>query len=198
MNDFKEMQCCEGNIRHFMHYCNSCNTPLGYKRNTSRGLDLCKSCLSTQVLSKPYSEEAKQKMRDNHYLKNGGTHPWKGKTRSDETKAKLSRAAINQLKNYSRTNFVYKGIMMRSSWEVKYAQYLDSIGISWEYEPEFVLSNGKIYIPDFKLDSGVIIEIKGFWRDDALDKWELFCKDYPELNKEVLMKQELRDLGLEV
>lgn len=111
---------------------------------------------------------------------------------------KLSKAAAKQLKQYSRTNFQYKGIFMRSGWEVKYAKYLDSQGIKWEYEPEFELSNGKIYIPDFRLDNGVIIEIKGFWRDDALEKWNMFCNEYPELSKEVLMKQELKDLGLEV
>lgn len=96
---------------------------------------------------------------------------------------------------------IYRGlnkeINMRSGWEVKYAEYLDKSNVEWEYEPEgYKLSNGRIYIPDFKLSTNVIIEIKGWWREDAKIKWKMFCEEYPNLNKKVLMKNDLKDIGV--
>lgn len=118
---------------------------------------------------------------------------------TDETKAKLSIAATKQNKAY-KGSYLYSGLKgeidMRSSWEVKYAEWLDSEGIDWQYEPTFKLSNGKLYTPDFKLDDGTIVEIKGYFRDDAREKWELFEDDYPDINKQLLMKSELKELGV--
>ena len=145
------------------------------------------------------SEETRSKMSKSHYLKNGGTHPLKGKRHTIETKTKLSKIASEQNKRYGG-NYVYSGangeINMRSSWEVKYAQWLDNNNISWIYEPTFKLSNGKMYTPDFKLEDGTIIEIKGYFRRDAREKWQLFSKEYPNINKQLLMKNELRELGV--
>lgn len=116
-----------------------------------------------------------------------------------KTKAKLSKIATEQNKKY-KGKHLYKNadkiLKMRSSWEVLYAHYLDKVGISWEYEPSFILSNSYVYTPDFKLDSGDIIEIKGYWWKDAKIKWDLFCKDYPHINKKVLMKEDLQKIGV--
>lgn len=118
---------------------------------------------------------------------------------SAETKAKLSKAASLQCKNY-KGKFVYNGlkglIYMKSGWEIKYAIYLDSKGIEWEYEPVFILSNGTNYLPDFKLGDGTIVEIKGYFRPDAIVKWNLFCKEYSTLHKELLTKVELEALNI--
>lgn len=118
---------------------------------------------------------------------------------SNETKAKLSKAATEQNKKY-RGKFQYTGsqgsMLMRSSWEVKYANWLDNRNIKWEYEPSFILANGLFYTPDFKLEDGVIIEIKGYFREDAKIKWNMFVKEYPKTNKLLLMKKELKELGV--
>jgi len=121
------------------------------------------------------------------------------KPHSLATKVKLSQRAVQQNKNYL-SKHVYNGTqgyhVMKSSWEVKFALYLDQIGQGWIYEPEFKLSNGYSYLPDFQLSTGDIIEIKGYMRDDAQKKWDLFCSDYPMIKKSLLRKDDLKKLGI--
>jgi 5-methylcytosine-specific restriction endonuclease McrA len=47
------------------------------------------------------TEEHKQKMRDNHWSKNGGVSAFKGKKHSEETKQILSTKTVAQLSSYS-------------------------------------------------------------------------------------------------
>lgn len=123
----------------------------------------------------------------------------KRKPHSAATKAKLSIAAAKQNKNYTAKHS-YSGINgtinMKSSWEVKYATWLDAQSIGWEYEPLFILSDGRAYLPDFQLSTGDIIEIKGYFREDAKLKWDMFNREYPSLNKKLLMKNDLKELGI--
>jgi len=180
--------------------CDKCGKDRGYKRKNKDGMGMCRSCVSSFLhKGKTVSKETKVKMKKSHYLKHGGTHPLKGKTHTNETKAKLSVAATLQCKRYGGTS-PYDGLMgsikMRSGWEVKYAQYLDLKGIKWEYEPTFQLSDGKLYTSDFKLEDGTIVEIKGYFREDARIKWQMFKDEYPNLKKSLLMKNEPKDLGV--
>lgn len=47
---------------------------------------------------------------------------------------------------------VYNGYRFRSRLEARWAVFFDSLGISYEYEPEgLVLSDGSRYLPDFYL-----------------------------------------------
>lgn len=107
----------------------------------------------------------------------------------------------NELKTY-RKKFHHNGIIFRSSWEVKYAKYLESNNIAYEYEPEmFSLSNGRRYMPDFYLTStNEYIEIKGHIDrnesgDKYLEKLNLFRKEY-NVKLTMLMKKELQKLGV--
>lgn len=56
----------------------------------------------------------------------------------------------------------YKGVIMRSTWEHKFALELDELEIPWVYEfKTFDLFNGHRYTPDFYLpDFNLIVEIK--------------------------------------
>lgn len=124
----------------------------------------------------------------------------KRRKHSPKTKAKLSKRAAEQCRRYSG-NVIYRGrhgiIGMRSGWEVKYAEYLDSNDINWIYEPEgYELSSGYVYIPDFRLDNGDIIEIKGYWREDAKIKWDMFCEEYPHINKHIFMGDDLKKMNI--
>lgn len=176
--------------------CNKCNKDRGYQKISREGLGLCRVCASSILhKNKIISNDTKIKMSSNHHLNNGGTHPLLNKQHSENTKLKLSIKTSNQNRKY-KSNFFYKEIKMRSSWEVRYAKYLDLQGIKWEYEPQFKLSNNRIYSPDFRLEDGSIVEIKGYLREDAKVKWELFCKDYPEFKKSILFKQDLKSLGV--
>lgn len=180
--------------------CDKCGCDRGYQRKNRHGFGLCKYCVSSFIhKKKTVSIDTRNKMSSSAWLKNGGTHPLLGKRHSLETKAKISNKTAAQNKNYI-SKHPYNGtsgiIMMKSSWEVKYAQYLDSTGIEWAYEPEFKLSNGYSYLPDFQLSTGDIIEVKGYMRQDAQKKWDLFCSDYPTLNKSLIRKDDLKKLGI--
>lgn len=58
---------------------------------------------------------------------------------------------------------VYRGTTFRSALEASWAATLDSLGITWEYEPETItLPSGAWYLPDFHLpEIGVWLEVKG-------------------------------------
>jgi len=89
--------------------------------------------------------------------------------------------------------FFYNNIWMRSSWEVKYAQYLDLNKTKWMYEPKMFDLGINGYIPDFYLTkTNEYIEIKGFWRKDSFSKFKLFKEKYPNIKIKVLSKIELK------
>ena len=88
---------------------------------------------------------------------------------------------------------------LRSSWEIKFAQWLDSKLLTWDYESEYFLDSTSEevhrYLPDFyikELDS--YIEIKPMWRiEQAYDLKRLIECVY---NKKLLIvtEDELQDL----
>jgi hypothetical protein len=50
---------------------------------------------------------------------------------------------------------------MRSRTEARYAAAMDYMGSEWEYEPQAFASVDGQYLPDFRVDGRVWIEIKG-------------------------------------
>ncbi|MFJ9012290.1 hypothetical protein [Streptomyces canus] len=58
---------------------------------------------------------------------------------------------------------VYRGTTFRSALEASWAATLDTLGVTWEYEPETItLPSGARYIPDFRLpEIGAWLEVKG-------------------------------------
>lgn len=93
-------------------------------------------------------------------------------------------------------------IQMRSKWEVAYAQYLDSKGIDWLYEPRFFNIgkgqwNGTSYVPDFYLPHiDMWVEIKGYLTQSNKRKISAFKKKYPELRYKLLFGADLIKRGL--
>lgn len=57
---------------------------------------------------------------------------------------------------------IFKGYRFRSRLEARWAVFLDTLGLRWEYEPQgFELRDGTRYLPDFYLpDQGAFVEIK--------------------------------------
>lgn len=140
-----------------------------------------------------------------------------GRKASEETRKKMSAIQSKIVRKGKDSNFYgkcYHGkgvwyldknnnrIWLRSSWEEKFAIYLDSNNINWVHEPKvfpIVYGDNKegTYTPDFYLiDSNLYIEIKGWWRDDALEKYEAFVNQYPDLIIEVYDKNKLKELGI--
>jgi Uma2 family endonuclease len=87
---------------------------------------------------------------------------------------------------------------MRSSWEVKYALWLDRNKYTWLYEPRpFTVKNGRKYYPDFyvkELDEWH--EVKGIFTDVSKQKVAEFRELYPKLILKMLFKDDLKALGV--
>ena len=59
----------------------------------------------------------------------------------------------------------------------------------------FTMTSGKVYICDCYLpERDLYIEIKGYFRKDAKEKWDWFHKEYP--NSELWDKKKLKELGI--
>ncbi|MBI2449299.1 hypothetical protein HYV49_03300 [Candidatus Pacearchaeota archaeon] len=82
------------------------------------------------------------------------------------------------------------------NYEKKVLQYLNNCIIEYEWQPKiFILPNNKTYRPDFYLiKENKWIEIKGYFRKDAKEKWDWFHKEYP--NSELWDKKRLKELKI--
>lgn len=56
----------------------------------------------------------------------------------------------------------YAGHRFRSRLEARWCVFFQQVGISWQYEPQGFVVNGRAYLPDFYLpESGTWVEVKG-------------------------------------
>lgn len=89
----------------------------------------------------------------------------------------------------------YKGYCLRSSLEYIYARYLDHKEIAWTYESAtYTLSNGVRYKPDFLLETGEYVEIKGIFNyANDLPKIQRFQAEF-KVKVIVIQEKDLRCL----
>lgn len=84
----------------------------------------------------------------------------------------------------------YKGYIMASKAEVKFAEWMDNLSLTWMYEPEKFdwLPEAKVrkYTPDFKVrrpdGSSFFVEYKGYLRPTDKAKMKAIRKQYPDLD----------------
>jgi hypothetical protein len=148
--------------------------------------------MSTSAMGHPVSYEVREKLRISH----------RGLKASKSTKEKMSKSRVNYIKKLGNKFFIkfnyghrtnYNGMSFRSSWEAKFAKYLDEQKIIWQYEPMLEIPYG-IYFPDFYLiDLNVYVEIKGYWRNDAKIKFNQASKIYPMM---LLEGKDLKAMGI--
>jgi len=70
-----------------------------------------------------------------------------------------------------------KRVKCRSGYEVLFANFLITNGISFQYEPQlFELDENTRYIPDFKIGE-TYFEIKGLLKEESVSKMEIFSKE---------------------
>jgi len=94
----------------------------------------------------------------------------------------------------------YKNILMRSSYEIIYAKYLDKNEIKWKYEPKTFDLGKTTYTPDFYLpESDTYVEVKGYWLEDAKKKFKKFKDMYKEkiivINEEIIKQIKEKKYG---
>jgi hypothetical protein len=169
----------KGGLEVRTRYCEDCGIKLN-KTAYYRGDKRCHSCSHKGNLNYFYGKkltiEHKEKISKNHANVKGNNNPFFGKI------------------NHGIGEY-YKGFFMRSSYELKFAKFLDNQKIKWLYEPKAFDLINTTYRPDFYLpETDEYIEIKGYWRDDAKIKFNLFKIFYPKENIKVLMKEDLKNL----
>lgn len=176
---------------------------LGKKRSQETCENMSKSRLKRKSeLGYINSPKTKEKIRQSHL----------GKKATSETKEKQRQAKLGNIpspkagrgiKTHYQSPFQGE-VCFRSSYELKYAQYLDSIGEIWFYEAGYLEMNinGKdtTYTPDFSLPlRREFVEIKGWMRPLSKLKCEKFKEELedPELigifGYKVLFKDDLQN-----
>jgi DNA-directed RNA polymerase subunit RPC12/RpoP len=104
---------------------------------------------------------------------------------------------IHLCKISPQKKIIYKNIRLRSNYELFYAKYLDKNKITWSYESKTFDLGKTTYTPDFYLPkTNEYIEVKGWWRLDALKKFNLFKKLYPTIKIKIINKKILKLLKL--
>jgi uncharacterized C2H2 Zn-finger protein len=135
------------------------------------------------------------------YNKRNGVKPpsWKGRKHTKDAKKKISMSMVGNTNSPGRGKISYhKGIKMKSSWESKTAEYFDVSGLTWKYEEQcYPLTDNTTYRPDFFIYDGCnlvkIVEVKGYFRKENREKFELFKKMYPEIVIELWDKKVLKE-----
>jgi hypothetical protein len=171
----------------------------GKKRSAAHKQKIAEACRK-----RVWTIEAKEKLSKKH----------KGKKLTQEHKNKIGESQKGQLSHrygkpalHGKGEYYAKGqekIWMRSYWETQVAKYLDDNNYTWTYEAEvfpITYSNKEgTYRPDFKIylpDRIEYWEIKGFWRDDAKEKFEAFNSQY-KVNVKLLQKEDLEALNIKL
>jgi len=148
--------------------------------------DSLKGRKRTFVFTEEYKKILSERMKNNKIFE-GMHHTSESKKKIGDANRGEKSGLYGKPATHSKgVWFYYNGnyIWLRSGWEVHVALTLNRFNIIWEYEPKaFPLTvNGKktTYRPDFYLpEHDIWIEIKGWWRDDALAKFEQFSIQYP-------------------
>ncbi len=93
--------------------------------------------------------------------------------------------------------FKYNKKYFRSSWEANFAKWCDLSNVKWDYESRTFHLGDCTYTPDFYLpEFDLWIEIKGYWRKDAKEKFTKFKRLFKEINIEVFEKNKLSEIGV--
>ena len=110
----------------------------------------------------------------------------RGKSHTKESNQKNSEKYIGKpLYRPRRSDLWYSSLnndklCFRSSWELFFAKYLDSIQELWDYEPKQFHLGSMTYTLDFYLKNpDLYIEIKGHWMRGYKEKFDKFKQQYP-------------------
>jgi signal peptidase I len=97
------------------------------------------------------------------------------------------------IKYHWKTN---EELVCQGSYEAKVVDCLNDNQIDFKWQPKtFTMPSGKTYRPDlYLIEEDRWVEIKGYMRKDAQEKWDWFVSQYP--NSELWNKSKLEELGI--
>jgi len=143
-----------------------------------------------------YSEETLNKMKKSH----SGIKQTKESNikRSKKLKGNIPSPRCGYGKGCYYDSPLQGRIWLRSTYELAYAKYLDSIGILWKHEDQKFDLGKTTYTPDFFLPiEDKYIEIKGYMYPKAQEKINKTLEIY-NIILEVLYKEDLLKLGCDL
>lgn len=110
------------------------------------------------------------------------------------TRMKQAKSANNS--TVLRHWFSGEEIICQGSYERNAIYYFNNNKIDYNWQVQtFTMPSGKRYTPDCYLpNEDKWIEIKGYFWDDAQEKWEWFHSEYP--NSELWNEKKLRNMGI--
>ncbi len=161
-----------------------------------------------RVRKHSYTDERNARAVASRKANNPDLVPWnKGLTKNtDKRLMASSKRLMGHIPEYGKYRAWYRSpkrmILMRSKWEVAFAQYLDRHGMKWEYEPRFFFVGvgvwrGLTYLPDFYLPTkDMWIDVKGRYSDENKAKIAEFRNRNPKKHLLVIEKQALRRIGV--
>lgn len=172
--------------------CETCNITYFVQNKRKNKSRFCsRSCTSSWVM-KNYGTKIIEKAS---IACSGRVAPNRGIPHKPESLQKILNASLSR--GNGMFGIKYKPVLdklgrihnLKSSWEIIFAlDYLDKNNINWDYEPKrFVLSNGKIYIPDFyDKTNNIWYEIKGLKKEGFVEKFILFKQENPDISIQLL------------
>ena len=159
-----------------------------------------------------YGVEKAERLKQELSIRNSGeNNPFYGMTHSELSLKKMSIIQKEIARKGKDSNFygkkywpkrgkelIYDSIRFRSNWEVLTAKYFDDNNIKWQYEPKvFILNDEMTYTPDFYLlDSNKWIEVKGYWYDDAIIKYNKFIEIFKNIEIEIWDEAKLKQYNI--
>jgi hypothetical protein len=158
-------------------------TGVKISKESKRKMSISKSGKNNYYWGKHLSAEHRKKISETH----------KGMTYGEETRKKISKLAKVRMKNFVKNNrkwvtnhpkLVYcpeLGHGIRSSWEKEVGLILKNAGISYNYEKVRFDLGDCVYIPDFDITPKIYVEVKGYLRNDNIEKLKKFQKLYPDI-----------------
>lgn len=168
-----------------LHSCWVCGAE--FKRKNKNSKKMCRSCLDkfggkdwmSKIPQDVLNNKIKPRMRERMLGKNN-----------------IMYGKVGCHGKVTKLNLGEKTFSFRSKWEAAFAVYLHKCGYKINYETEtFEINNNFTYTPDFIIqEEEVVVEVKGFWRDDAYEKWNLFCKKYSNLNPILFDSKKMKEV----
>jgi hypothetical protein len=169
--------------------------------STKRVVVVCKNCKKERYISKA---EAMSNPLCKSCAATGKNNSMYGISIKGKNSPRYGKTALHGKRCwYTQSNG--KRVCFRSTWELATAKFLDNRGILWKYEPKafpiiYEYENETkegTYIPDFHLlNKNVFYEIKGWFWNKARSKFDAFISQYPRIKIELLMKPELKAMGI--
>jgi hypothetical protein len=178
--------------------CSFCNKEYFVRPCQNKRTKYCsKTCKSSAIYNK-----YKNKMIENaKKVCTGRIAPNRGIPHKKEALKKIMAHSSKRPNGYwgiSYKPYVCKNgkkLNLKSSYEILFVEFLEKNNIDFEYEPEqFLLDNGKAYIPDFYIPSqNKWYEIKGYANHKSIEKYNLFKKKYGHFNICILYSKDLEE-----